>query len=213
MKCPFCHQEAVDLLAVFWNDQRWHRACAVRQCGRLIAKLQKKISSVDVTAGNYAQLKKQIEDAELDRVALKKIYKEEKTDEEKAGALLTKKISFGARTDTTALLQSGHITPAEIDGIQGMTMIAGKVDDVGAVSNTKALYHPGTRNNQKLLMASTKKSNAEMTAEEWSAKWKPVFQQRLKENGKLHELEYAGAMKKLGLETKEDVEGWLIQTE
>lgn len=213
MNCPYCHKVVDDYFATFWKNKRWHRACAVRYCGNLIDTLHKKTSSLSTTAGNYMQLKKELEESVNDLDALKKIYYQEKTDIEVAGLLLSGRVSFGVRSDTNALLHSGHIKPAIMDGRQVMALMDGKADVVGAVMNQKALYHPGTNNNQKLLSASTKKSNSELSVEEWSAKWKPVFQQQMKENGTLHELEYAGAMKKLGLETKEDVEMWLIQKE
>ena len=114
MTCKACHKKTDELLAVFWNGNRWHRGCAVNFQKAYISKIEAKLRTSSISQIKYCELEKELTEAREDLRCLVQIYADESKDTQELGKVMVRR-GFGKNVDTNKLLESGKITPKQLE--------------------------------------------------------------------------------------------------
>jgi hypothetical protein len=88
----------------FWNGQRWHVSCALRQANDNLEIMREKQGRYDTTAANYSALQAKIDDMMDQREALLKIMREVAQQAQDLGLLFIKSDKLVKRNDKGRLL-------------------------------------------------------------------------------------------------------------
>ena len=110
-KCAKCHQmvDPFDPEYCFWNGQRWHVSCALRQANDGIETMREKQGRYDTTAANYSALQSKIDDLMDQRENLMKIMRGVAQQAQDLGLLFMKGEKLVKRD------RGGHLLEGETD--------------------------------------------------------------------------------------------------
>ena len=106
-KCARCHQrvDPYDPEYCFWNGQRWHVSCALRQAQDNIGAMREKQGRHDTTAANYSALQAKIDDLMDQRESLMKISRGVAQQAQDLGLLFIKSDKLVKRDSSGKLLE------------------------------------------------------------------------------------------------------------
>ncbi|RKZ06144.1 hypothetical protein DRQ25_14595 [Candidatus Fermentibacteria bacterium] len=116
-KCARCHQmvDPFDPEYCFWNGQRWHVSCALRQANDNIETMREKQGRHDTTAANYSALQAKIDDLMDQREGLLKILREVPQQANDLGLLFMKRDKLVKRIGGGVHAGGGHLLEGEED--------------------------------------------------------------------------------------------------
>ena len=109
-RCGRCHQmvDPFDPEYCFWNGQRWHVSCALKQAQDNIETMREKQGRHDTTAANYSALQIKIDDLMDQRESLMKIMRGVAKQAHDLGLLFMKSDKLVKRDPGGKLLETAH---------------------------------------------------------------------------------------------------------
>lgn len=124
-KCSRCHQivDPFDPEYCFWNGQRWHVSCALRQAQDNLETMREKQGRYDTTAANYSALQSKIDDMMDQREGLLKIMRGVAQQAQDLGLLFMKSDKLVKRDRGGYLLETASDPRTALNGAQDKKLL------------------------------------------------------------------------------------------